>query len=152
MNDVETKEDTLDFDLNEEFGSNETAEVEGVWIHLGEEARVKVARLGNTKTQKAYRKIPKAIRRQMEDGTLGSTQTRQFMSKFLSAHILMDWDKLFDGGKALPAYTSEIGVKFLIKYRRFQERVWELSLDDDLFNVGEVEEDAGNLSKRSSGT
>ncbi len=145
-------EDEIDFDLNEEFGSNETAEIEGVWIHLGEVARVRVARLGNPKTQKAYRKIPKAIRSQMEQGILGNKQTRQFMVKFLAAYVLMDWDKLYDDGKLLPSYSSDLGTKFLLKYRRFQDRIWELSLDDDLFNVGEVEDDAGNLSARSSGT
>ncbi len=142
----------MDFDLNEEFGSNETAEIEGVWCYLGEDAKVKVARLGNTKTQQAYRKIPKAIRRQLDEGTMGNVQTRQFMSKFMASHILMDWEKMFDAGKVLPAYSSEVGAKFLLKYRRFQDRIWELSLDDDLFNVGEVEDDAGNSSARSSGT
>ncbi len=142
----------MGFDLNEEFGSNETAEIEGVWCYLGEEAKVKVARLGNTKTQQAYRKIPKAIRRQLDEGTMGNTQTRQFMSKFMASHILMGWEKMFDGGKVLPAYSSEVGAQFLLKYRRFQDRIWELSLDDDLFNVNEVEDDAGNSSARSSGT
>ena len=142
----------MDFDLNEEFGSNETAEVEGVWVNLGEDAKVRVARLGNVQAQKAYRKIPRAIRRQIEEGAMNNAQSAQFLSKFMSDHILKDWKDIADKGKVLPAYTAEHGAAFLKKYRRFRDRIWEISVDDDLFNVGEVEEDLGNSSKRSSGT
>jgi hypothetical protein len=34
----------------------------------------------------------------------------------------------------------------MLRFRRFRERIWELSADDDLFNV-EAEEDAKNLPK-----
>ena len=142
----------MDFDLNEEFGSNETAEVEGVWSYLGETAKIKVARLGNIEAQKAYRKIPAAIRSQIEKGNMGNKQAIQFLSKFLATHILKDWSGLADAGKDLPSYSVEAGSEFLLKYRRFRDRVWEISIDDDLFNVSEVEETAGNSSKRSSGT
>ena len=146
-----TEEESF-FDLSDEFGSNETAEVEGVWSYLGETAQVKVARLGNKEAQKAYRKIPKAVRNQIEKGNMGNTQSAQFLSKFMSAHILKDWKEMADGGKPLPAYTPEEGAKFLLKYRRFRDRIWEIANDDDLFNVGEIKEDVGNSPKRSSGT
>ena len=147
-----SKEEESFFDLNEEFGSNETAEVEGVWSYLGATAKIKVARLGNTEAQKAYRKIPKQIRDQIEKGNMGNTQAIQFLSKFLANHILKDWSGLADAGKSLPAYSSETGAEFLLRYRRFRDRVWEIAVDDDLFNVKEVEETAGNSPKRSSGT
>ena len=142
----------MDFDLNEEFGSNETAEVEGVWSYLGETAKIRVARLGNIEAQKAYRKIPAAIRSQIEKGNMGNKQAVQFLAKFLATHILKDWSGLADKGKSLPSYNVEAGVEYLLKYRRFRDRVWETAVDDDLFNVGEIEEDLGNSSKRSSGT
>lgn len=146
------KEEESFFDLSDEFGSNEAAEVEGVWVYLGESAQVKVARLANKEAQKAYRKIPKAIRRQIEEGNMGNVQSAQFLSKFMSAHILKGWKGLADKGSMLTAYNSEEGAKFLLKYRRFRDRIWEIANDDDLFNVGELEEDVGNSSKRSSGT
>ena len=134
----------MDLDLNEEFGSNETAEVEGVWSYLGETAKVKVARLANVQAQKAYRKIPRAIRSQIENGNMGNEQAVQFLSKFLANHVLKDWSGLADEGKPLPAYSVDDGAKFMIKYRRFRDRVWEIASDEDLFNINEVDEDAGN--------
>ena len=83
---------------------------------------------------------------------MGDKQAIQFMAKFLSEHILKDWKGLASKGKSLPNYTTEEGKKHLIEFRRFRDRVWEIAADDDLFNVGELEEDAKNSSKRSSGT
>ncbi len=142
----------MDFDLSDEFGSNETAEIEGVWSYLGETAQVKVARLANKEAQKAYRKMPRAIRKQIEDGNMGSVQSTQFLSKFMATHILKDWKDLADKGKALPKYSAEEGTTFLVKYRRFRDRIWEIANDEDLYNVGELEDDVGNSPARSSGT
>jgi hypothetical protein len=141
----------MGFDLGEEFGSNERAEIEGVWVSLGEDAGVKVARLGNPEAQRAYRKIPRAVRRSIEEGSMGNKQAVQFLAKFMAEHILKDWKGLSLKGKSLPAYTSEVGKKHMEEFRRFRDRIWEISVDDDLYNV-EVEEDVKNLHKVSSGS
>ncbi len=142
----------MDLDLSEEFGSDETAEIEGVWVPLGGDAKVKVARLGNPAAQAAYRKIPRVIRRQIEEGTMTDKEARKFLSKFVAKNLLKDWENLSDGGKPLGKYSEETGLTMLRKHRRFQDRVWEIAADEDLFNVREVEDDAKNLSKRSDGT
>ena len=139
------------FDLSDEFGSNEQASIDGVWVQLGEKARIRVARLANPAAQKAYGKIPKAIRILHEKGNTSNKQAAEFLCRFLGGHILKDWENMADKGKSLPSYTEEHGFAFLLKYRRFRNRVWELADDEDLFNV-EVEEAVGNLPKRSSGT
>lgn len=138
-------------ELGEEFGSNESAEKDGVWVSLGEGAQIKVARLGNSEAQRAYRKIPRAMRRMIEDGVLDNKQASDFLAGFLSNHILKGWEGLADKGKPLGEITPESAKSFMIKYRRFRDRVMELSQDDDLFNV-EVEEDIKNSPKLSSGS
>ena len=139
------------FDLSDAFGTSAKAEVEGVWVGLGGEAGIKVARLGNPEAQKAYRKIPRNLRRQIEDTTLGDNESVKFLANFLSENILKDWKGLSDGGKNLPTYSASEGAKMLRKLRRFRDRVWEVSMDEDLFNV-EEEEDRKNSPKRSAGT
>ena len=134
----------MGLDLSEEFGSNKTAEKEGVWVSLGEEAEVKVARLGNPDAARAYRKIPRSIRRQIEEGTMSNTQAEQFLAEFIARHILKDWKGLMDAGKALSVCTAESAKTFLMKYRRFRERIWEIANDEDLFNVSDAKEEAKN--------
>ena len=141
----------MSVDLSEEFGSNERAEIEGVWVSLGEDAGIKVARLGNPEAQKAYRKIPRAITRAIEGGVMGNKEAVKFLSRFMANHILKDWKGLSHKGKPLPAYSSEHGAEHMKEFRRFRDRVWEISVDDDLYNV-ELEDDVGNSSKRSGGS
>lgn len=128
--------------LSEDFGSNETASTEGVWLSLGGEAEVLVARLGNREAQRAYKKMPAAIRRQLEDGLMGNDQATDFLCKFMSDHLLKDWKNLADSDKLIK-YSPEAAHKMLKKYRRFRDRIWELANDEDLFNV-EVAEDRKN--------
>ena len=134
----------MGLDLSEEFGSNKTAEKEGVWVSLGEEAEVKVARLGNPDAARAYRKIPYVIQKQIEDGTMGTLQGEQFLADFVSRHILKDWKGLDDAGKSLGPCTMDSAKKFCLKYRRFRERIWEISQDDKLFNIAEEKEEVKN--------
>ncbi len=75
----------------------------------------------------------------------------QFLAKFMGENILKDWKGLSSKGKSLPSYTSEHGKKHMETFRRFRDRIWEISVDDDLYNV-EVEEDVKNLQKVSSGS
>ena len=137
------------FDISEELGSNETVEIEGVWVPLGGDGKVKVARLGNSKTQEAYRKIPRPIRRQLDEGILSNKQTINFLVKFINDHILKGWEGLSDKGKPI-SYSSETAGQMLRTHRRFRDKIWELSADEALFNV-ELEEDVKNSPARSSG-
>ena len=131
-------------DLSEEFGSDEKAEIEGVWVSLdGDEAKVRVARLGNIEAQRAYRHLPRQIRRQIEEGTLGTKQARRFMAEFISQNLLKDWKGLADNGKTL-AYSLDAATAMLLKHRRFRDRIWELACDEELFNIAEIEQDAKN--------
>ena len=141
----------MDLDLGAEFGSDETAEIEGVWVPLGDDAAVKVARLGNPEAQAAYRKIPRLTRRSIEDGTMTADQSRKFLVRFVAGNLLKDWKNLSDDGKTVK-FSVEAAEKMLKKHRRFQDRIWELAGDEELFNIHEVEEDAKNLQKLSSGT
>lgn len=133
---------TSGFDLSEAFGTSEVAEVDGVWCSLDADdaAALKVARLGNPEAQRAYRKIPREMRRRIEDGTLGNEQSIAFLADFLSRNILRDWRGLALAGKDLPKYTLEEGARQLkhkVHGRRFRDKVWELASDEDRFNVGE---------------
>lgn len=137
-------------DLDEKFGTNVKAEIEGIWIHLGPTAALKIARLGNKEAARAWRKIPKAIRVALDEGAIADTQAENFLASYLAEHILKDWKGLSQNGKELPPYDQTIGAKILREKRRFRDRVMEIAQDDDLFNV-EAEQDAKNLLEGSSG-
>ena len=145
-----SEDESMGLDLSDKYGTNPKAEITGVWQELGSGAAIKIARLGNKEAAKAYKKIPKHIRNMVDEGTLEGTDAEAFLAGYLASNILKDWRGLVDKGEALPVYSTDAGKKFMMKYRRFRERVWELAADDDLFNV-EAEEDAKNLPKDFDG-
>ncbi len=149
----------MTLDIGAEFGSSETASVDGVWVPLGGDAEIKVSRLGNPSAQKAYRQIPRPLRRQIEDGTFSNEQSNNFLSNFMADHLVKDWrnivEKVVDskGNESLKKvpFSIENAKKMFKKFRRFRDRIWEIASDEDIFNTG-VEEDSKNLQKASGGT
>lgn len=134
------------FDFDDAFGSNETAEIDGVWSSLGDGARVKVARLGNPKAQAAYRRLPPTIKRQLEEGTLGETEIKNFLVKFVANNLLKDFEGIGRKEKSKNDKTKLVEVPYtidnaliLLADRRFRDRIWDLASDDALFNVGDEE-------------
>ena len=114
----------MSFDLSEEFGSNERAEIEGVWVPLGGDGRVRVARLGNPKAQEAYRKIPRPIRRMLDEGVMNNKQSIDFLVMFISNHLLKDWEGLDDEGKTV-LYSMENAGKMVKKHRQFRDKIFK---------------------------
>ena len=133
----------MSLDLSEAFGSNEKAEIAGVWIPLGSGAEIRIARLGNPEAQRAYRTLPVRIRRSIEQGLLDEKESLDFLNNFIITNIIKDWKGLVDGGKVMK-FSTENALKMLKKHRRFRDRIWELANDDEIFNVDELEEDSKN--------
>ncbi len=132
-------------DFSEEFGSDDKASIEGVWVDMKGGASVKIARLGNPEAQRAYKKIPRHIRRAIEEETMTEGQSLDFLAKYMNDILLHDWRKMTENGKKLE-YSSVNGLKMLKKHRRFRDRVWAYSQNEDLFNVNstEIETDTKN--------
>ncbi len=133
----------MGMDFGETFGSDQAASEEGVWISLGGDASIKVARLGNPVAARAYLKIPRALRVQMESTVLANKQSDDFLAKFMGEHILKGWKGMSDGGKDL-SFTEAAGIKMLKKHRRFRNRIWNLGDDEDNFNIELTEKDSKN--------
>ena len=135
-------------DLQRAFGSSETASVDGVWVPLDGDAKVKVARVGHPQAIKAYRRLPRHIQIAIERADPESGQVRDYLVQYMAEHILRDWENLADGltkegkDKTLK-YSVENAKLMLRKYRRFRDRIWEIANDEDLFNT-EMAEDAKN--------
>ena len=144
------------FDLKAQFGTDAELEVEGVWEDLGEaeEGRdppgVLIARVGNKAYTKEYQKVPRGIRRQMENGTLPDGMGDQVVCKLLAKTILLNWRGLADGGKELD-YNYENATAHLLKYKDFRELVWEIGNDQARFRQEDIEETTKNSESVLSG-
>lgn len=135
-------------DLSKEFSTNEKAEIEGVWVDLGEESKLLIARAFNDNFVKAWRALPTGLRRRIDKGNVSRKEDLKLFSGLLSDSILLDWTGLSDEGKVIK-YSKENATKMLAKYKEFRNFVWEMAGDIQLFRNEELEEDIKN-SKGSS--
>lgn len=89
------------FDLNSNFNMDSQKELEGVWEPLGDDSKILVARIGNSRYQSEYRKIPSAQRRRIENNMVKGKEIERIISALLAKTILLDWEGLGDNGELL---------------------------------------------------
>ena len=144
------------FDRKEQFGTNVELEIEGVWEDLGEAVNgesppgLLVARVGNKAYLKEYQKVPRGIRRQLDQGTLPEGMGETIVNKLLAKTILLDWRGIADGGEVVE-YSYDNALAKLNGYKDFREFVWEIGNDQARFRQENLEEDLGNSKSASSG-
>lgn len=121
-----------------QFDVNQNLETEGVWENLGDGAWLLVARAGNENFNSEYNKIPRTVRRKIENPPKGSEHMRdEKICELMAKTILLDWRGLADEGKEVK-YSQENAKKLLIKYPEFRDFVFQLSNDPNRF-LGESE-------------
>lgn len=140
----------MSFELNQ-FKVDPSLERDGVWTNLDENAKVLIARTGNSNFQKAYRKIPSGIRRMMENETLSDELASQTMAELMSKTILLDWDGISENGKELK-YSVETAKVMLHKYPEFRSVIWDIANQFQIFHNATLEESAKNSKGASNGS
>lgn len=130
-------------DLDKLFATDTNLEEEGVWVDIGDNAKIKIARLGNSKSKELF----KAINRQqkIKKKYLEDTPEEEVIPVLAKA-ILLDWDGIKIKGEVLP-YSYANAVKALTEYKDFRNLVLELSMEAETFRKQEIEDNKEELGK-----
>ena len=131
-------------DLDKTFGTDKSLEEDGVWIDLGDDSQIKIARLGNKKSQEISSKIQKNA--QMASKYSLTDLADNDLNYVLATAIIIDWKNIKVKGKILE-YSSENAKKMLEDYKDFRSLVIELASEMETFRRVEVEEGKENLKK-----
>lgn len=134
------------------FKTNQSLEVEGVWVDIGEGAQVKVARIGNTAYQKYIERAYKPYRKMQRTGTVPEDLQRRIFTDALANTILLDWKGFTDDNDQPIPYSVDAAVKHLGEYKDFRELIVEISTEAETFRDEEIAEEADLLAKKSDGT
>jgi hypothetical protein len=137
------------FDIEKKFGTDHTLEEDGVWIQLGENARILIARLNNP----AYDKLRKRLTRPFANfrgGTIPEEDALRIFRQCMSETIILDWDGIALGGKPLP-YSKANALKLLTEYKDFADFVAGQAANIQNFQ-DETEEARAKNSGKSSAT
>lgn len=116
---------------------NHAAEEDGAWgTYLG--VRLLIARANNTKFKRAFRRLSKPYKKQIEKSTLDDDTALDIMTKSLAAAVLNDWDKLSFPEQV--EYSEENAITLLKNDPDCMDFVQEFSADLDNYLKTDIEE------------
>lgn len=128
------------------FKTDLNRELDGVWVDIGKEARLKIARIGNPAYKETFRRLAKPYQRQIRTGTLSDEVAERILAQSLAESVLLDWEGLEENGKPLP-YSKKAALDLLTnpQLKDFRDLVAELANESELFHQQDVDEAEGNL-------
>ncbi len=130
-------------DLDKQYKTNPELEEHGVWEDVGDGAQLLIARVNNPAYVRAYRRVPRGIRRQFEAGTLPDDRSDDIICNVMAETVLLDFKNLSIKGKAIK-YSQDMAKQTLIDYPDFRELVWQIANETQRYHEDGVEEDAKN--------
>lgn len=127
-------------DLKKSFGSDEKVETDGVWEEIQDGARVLVARVRNKNWRREARRLPRSIRRQMQDDVLPEGVMDEITAELMAKTVFLDFDGLAIENVTLENTDWKFRKQLLIDFPDFRERVFEIANDAAIFRDREVKD------------
>jgi hypothetical protein len=89
-------------DIKKLFGTDRKAEEAGVWVDIGDGARVKIARDTSTRYRERLREVLRPYRGSIAAGAMSDEQSHRLLAKAAAGTMLMDWEGIEMDGKPVP--------------------------------------------------
>lgn len=121
-------------------------ESDGVWVEIGDGARIKVARIGNPRHAAMLRRLSAPYRRQINNSTLPDDVAFRISGEAMADAILLDWEGLeLDGAPLL--YSRQAAKDLLCnqQLKDFRSQVQAAAEDEEAFRQVVIEEAEKNL-------
>jgi len=138
-------------DVQKRFGTSRELELNGVWVDIGDGARVLVARIGNTRYTEYFQKRMRPHVKALRTKTLSDAVAEEILIDVMSNTILLGWEGIFEGDQALP-YSVANAKRLLQELPDFRKVINEIADEMEAYKAVELEEGAKNSERSSSGT
>lgn len=129
------------------FKTDASKEQEGVWVEIGDGARIRVARAGNARWKAYFRKILKPYRRQIRADILPEEVADKLVVDALAHTVLLGWDGLEDAKGKKISYSVAKAQALLTEYPDFRALVEDASSEAEAYREAELEDAEGNSAK-----
>lgn len=142
-------------ELYKQFETDTVAEVEGVWVDLGDGGSVKVARLNNPNHKKALDHLRKPYKNMLRTGRgLPDDVAEKISSQAMAEAILLDWKGLKGRDGKEVAYSPEKALELLMDpaLKDFRDNVAYLAMEQETFRKEALETAAKNSDTSSPGS
>jgi len=124
------------------FKTDEGRERDGVWVDIGDGARLLVARVNNERHKQVFLELTKPYKVQVRTGTIQEEVAARILRECYARTILLSWEGLQDDdGNDIP-YSQEAAEE-LLAIPDFMSMVGEFATTRELYRK-EEQEQAGN--------
>ena len=135
-------------DIAKKFGTDKSAEENGVWIDIGDGAKIKVARLGNRYYKEAFKQKTKPYNKRMD--SIPEDIAEKILIEAMVEGILLDWQGFLIDGVSYP-YNKQNAFNILQKYNDFRDLVISHASEIENYKKEELKEKEKNLLTPSAG-
>lgn len=120
-------------------------EEDGVWVDIGPDCRLCVARINNPKYKEVFRRLTRPYRRQIDNGTLPDEIGDKIMADAIADGCIRGWEGVEMAGEAIP-YSPQSARDLMRnpQLKDFRDLVTRIANDADLYRQSEIEESEGN--------
>lgn len=125
------------------YATDPDLEKNGVWVNLGHGLEVLVARMGNSRYQSLLDALLKPHQRQIQRNTMDRDVLNDIILQAVSKAVLLDWKGANADGKPL-AYSPDVGLAYLRKYKDFREDVLFAAGQMETFRAEQLEDNSKN--------
>ena len=125
------------------FKTDRTRETQGVWVDIGDGARLLIARLNNERYKQVFLNVSKPYKTQVRMGTLEESLAEDILCKCYSKAVLLGWDGLQDDEGKDVQYSEEKAYELLRTLPDFRQLVEDFATARELYRQEEIVQ-AGN--------
>jgi len=122
------------------FATDLDLEENGVWVDIGDGARLKLARIGNPAYTKLQRELAKPLRQQLRRNSVPQDKLLDIQLQLLSRTVLLDWEGLEDDKGKKIKYSTENAFQLMRDLKDFRRLVEETADEQATFARIEAEE------------
>lgn len=126
------------------FATDLELEESGVWVDIGEGARLRVARVGNPRYRKRLRELLAPHKRLVRIDKLPEDLSDELVIKAFAETILLDWEGLEDDNGEPIEYSVEHAIELLTGLRDFRMMVAEIANEQEAFRREEQKEEGNS--------
>lgn len=130
-------------DINKIYSTDKELETNGVWVDIGDGAKLLIARIGNPVYAAALRGTLKPYKRQIQNGTLDEDLSTDILNKIYASTILLNWEGITADGKNVK-YTEAKALEYLTEYDDFRAVVIEIASTMETYRAVAAEVDEKN--------
>lgn len=119
-------------DIKKQFGTDRKAEEAGVWVDIGQGARVKIARDTAAPYRKKLQDVIRPYRGAITAGAMDDREAHKLFARAAAGTLLLDWQGVEVDGVGVP-YSVDAAEQLMVEVPDFYKTIKSFAEDATLY-------------------